>query len=288
MERRHRRRAPRSPPGRVTRRTRTPTRRTGPSPRDSMMASGISPTIRECRPPVHRRPRVRRGDARRAARGEGRTGRGLRPLCRRDGRERVEELAADGLRVIAVASRGRCTTDDLDDGARDLTLRGLIALADGVVIYHRARDRAAGPPACGVLVATGDHPETASAIAAQAGVPRRGPGCHWGGSPRLGPERTRMVQETAVFARLSPEQKVGLVAALRRAGATMAMPGSTTPRRSGRGIGVGVGGAGGAENAVARRSADLSLPTPTSRASSMPWPRAARCGRAGRGRRARR
>jgi cation-transporting ATPase I len=38
-------------------------------------------------------------------------------------------------------------------------------------------------------------------------------------------ERVRLVRETAVFARLSPEQKVALVAALRKAGATLAMTG---------------------------------------------------------------
>ena len=181
-----------------------------------------------------------------------------------DGRERVEELAADGLRVIAVASRVvDGTTDDLDDGARDLTLRGLIALADGVresTALAIAQLRAAGVR---VLVATGDHPETASAIAAQAGVPdadRVVTGAEFARASDR--ERTRMVQETAVFARLSPEQKVGLVAALRRAGATMAMTGDGINDAAAirlADVGVGVGGAGGAESPAARRSADLVL-----------------------------
>jgi cation-transporting ATPase I len=181
-----------------------------------------------------------------------------------DARARVEELAADGLRVIAVAAREvDGMPDDLDDGARDLTLRGLIALADGVresTALAIAQLRAAGVR---VLVATGDHPETASAIAAQAGVPdadRVVTGAEFARASDR--ERTRMVQETAVFARLSPEQKVGLVAALRRAGATLAMTGDGINDAAAirlADVGVGVGGAGGAESPAARRSADLVL-----------------------------
>ena len=74
----------------------------------------------------------------------------------------------------------------------------------------------------------------------------------------------RLVQETTVFARLSPEQKVALVAALRKAGATLAMTGDGVNDAAAirlADVGVGVGGAGGAEFAspAARRSADLVL-----------------------------
>jgi cation-transporting ATPase I len=71
-----------------------------------------------------------------------------------------------------------------------------------------------------------------------------------------------MVQETTVFARLSPEQKVALVAALRRSGATLAMTGDGVNDAAAirlADVGVGVGGVGGAESPAARRSADLVL-----------------------------
>jgi cation-transporting ATPase I len=114
-----------------------------------------------------------------------------------------------------------------------------------------------------VLVATGDHPETASAIAAEAGIPdadRVVTGAEFLRASDA--ERVRMVQETAVFARLSPEQKVALVAALRKAGATLAMTGDGVNDAAAirlADVGVGVGGAGGAESPAARRSADLVL-----------------------------
>jgi cation-transporting ATPase I len=72
-------------------------------------------------------------------------------------------------------------------------------------------------------------------------------------------ERARMVRETTVFARLSPEQKVSLVAALRRAGATLAMTGDGVNDAAAirlADVGVGVSGA---ESPAARAAADLVL-----------------------------
>ena len=181
-----------------------------------------------------------------------------------DARDRVERLATEGLRVIAVADRPvESTPDDLDDAARGLTLRGLVALADGVresTVEAIAQLRASGVR---VLVATGDHPETASAIAAEAGIPdahRVVTGAEFLRASDA--DRVRMVSETTVFARLSPEQKVALVAALRKAGATLAMTGDGVNDAAAirlADVGVGVGGAGGAESPAARRSADLVL-----------------------------
>ena len=66
-------------------------------------------------------------------------------------RERVERLAHEGLRVIAVADRPvDGVPDDLDEAAHGLTLRGLVALADGVRDSTARGDRAAaGVRACG-------------------------------------------------------------------------------------------------------------------------------------------
>jgi cation-transporting ATPase I len=176
-------------------------------------------------------------------------------------RKRAHELAADGLRVLAVADRkvGRCP-DDLDDAAQELTLRGFVALADTVresTIAVVEQLRAAGVR---VLVATGDHPETASVIAAQAGVPnadRVVTGAQLARASEA--ERTELVRDGAVFARLSPEQKVTLVAALRRAGATLAMTGdgindAAAIRLADVGIALT-----STESPAARRSADVVL-----------------------------
>jgi cation-transporting ATPase I len=173
---------------------------------------------------------------------------------------RVQELAAEGLRVLAVADRAHDGTDDLEEAASDLTLRGLVGLADTVrksSVAAVEQLRAAGVR---VVVATGDHPGTARAIAAQAGVPgadRVVTGAEFARASDA--ERARMVRETAVFARLSPEQKVSLVAALRRAGATLAMTGDGVNDAAAirlADVGVGVSGA---ESPAARAAADLVL-----------------------------
>ncbi|SHN55451.1 cation-transporting ATPase I [Geodermatophilus obscurus] len=173
---------------------------------------------------------------------------------------RVQELAAEGLRVLAVADRAHDGTDDLEEAASDLTLRGLIGLADTVresSVAAVEQLRAAGVR---VVVATGDHPETARAIADQAGVPGADQVVTGAEFARASDaERTRMVRETAVFARLSPEQKVSLVAALRRAGATLAMTGDGVNDAAAirlADVGVGVSGA---ESPAARAAADLVL-----------------------------
>ncbi|SOE03507.1 cation-translocating P-type ATPase [Blastococcus haudaquaticus] len=178
-----------------------------------------------------------------------------------DVRDRVKELAGTGLRVLAVADRGvDSVPDDLDEAAADLTFRGLVGLADTLresSVRAVEQLRAAGVR---VVVATGDHPETASAIAAEAGIPdadRVVTGAKLAKASDA--ERARMVADTAVFARLSPEQKVLLVSALRKAGATLAMTGDGVNDAAAirlADVGVGVEGA---ESPAARTAADLVL-----------------------------
>ncbi|MGY1823078.1 HAD-IC family P-type ATPase [Geodermatophilus sp. SYSU D00079] len=178
-----------------------------------------------------------------------------------DVRAAVQELAADGLRVLAVADRDvDGVPDDLDAAAQDLRLRGLVGLADTLRTSSVAAIEQLRAAGVRVVLATGDHPETAGAIAAQAGVP---------GADRVvtgaqlarasDAERARMVREGTVFARLSPEQKVSLVGALRRAGATLAMTGDGVNDAAAirlADVGVGVSGA---ESPAARAAADLVL-----------------------------
>ncbi|WP_106276346.1 HAD-IC family P-type ATPase [Geodermatophilus tzadiensis] len=176
-----------------------------------------------------------------------------------DAAARVQELACAGLRVLAVADRavdGR--PDDLEAAAEELTLRGLVGLADTVRPSSAAAVEQLRAAGVRVLVATGDHPETAAAIAAQAGVPgadRVVTGAQLARASEA--ERARLVADAAVFARLSPEQKVLLVGALRRAGATLAMTGDGVNDAAAiRLADVGVGVAG-AESPAARSAADL-------------------------------
>ena len=84
----------------------------------------------------------------------------------------MEALAADGLRVLALARReldGQVPAT-VADAEQDLELLGLVGMADPVrpeVPEAIARCRQVG---IRVVMVTGDHPATAAAVAAKAGL----------------------------------------------------------------------------------------------------------------------
>lgn len=177
-----------------------------------------------------------------------------------DGRRSVRSLAAEGLRVLAVADGAASELPaDLDEAAHGLTLRGFVALADTVRPSAETAVQQLNAAGVRVLVVTGDHPQTASAIAAESGVPdadRVVTGAQFTEASET--ERARLVREAAVFARLSPEQKVSIVSALHRAGATVAMTGDGINDAAAMRL-ADVGIVAGAESHAARSSADLVL-----------------------------
>lgn len=149
----------------------------------------------------------------------------------------VAELAAGGLRVIAVARRrlspqqARAIEDNPDDIARyctdGLTLTGFLGLSD------TPRAEAAGLLASlrqqgvGIKLITGDHPITAKAIAAELGLQVTArqviTGAEWDSLSRK--DQERVVTERAIFARMTPENKVQVVQTLENAGVRTAMVG---------------------------------------------------------------
>lgn len=183
----------------------------------------------------------------------------------------AEELSAEGLRVLAVASgldgaprhRERGTTDQesLPPEMHDFLYEpiGLVALADPLrpeVPEAIARAQAAGVR---VVMISGDAPATARSIADQAGLPPGDPVC---GTEleQLDPSQlAQQIRTTAVFARVMPQQKLQLVRALQAAGEVVAMGGdgvNDAPALKAADIGVAMGKRG---TAVAREAADLVL-----------------------------
>jgi Ca2+-transporting ATPase len=173
----------------------------------------------------------------------------------------VENLATDGLRVLAVA-RAVFRPLHLPQGQHDFDFEflGLVGLEDPVrpdVPAAIAECRAAGMR---VVMITGDHPRTAVAIARQAGL-------SVDGDYFTGPEidgldnaaLARRLADTEVFCRVQPHQKLRLVRAFRARGEVVAMTGdgvNDAPALKAAHIGVAMGARG---TDVAREAAALVL-----------------------------
>jgi cation-transporting ATPase I len=141
--------------------------------------------------------------------------------------DEADRLARRGYRVLAVAERDASGRSELrEDRIERLHFIGLLAFTDPV------RDSAAqavrGLRAAGVdvMMLTGDHPSTAEAIAAELGLLN---GSRVVTGPDIDaladPDLDRLVGEVSVFARVSPDHKVRIVAALRRTGRVVAVTG---------------------------------------------------------------
>lgn len=168
----------------------------------------------------------------------------------------VERLAERGLRVLVVARRDFTSTpDELEDSIDDLTLLGFIGLADTPrpetlpLVTELARNDLS------VRMITGDHPVTARAIAEQLGIPvqKVTTGQDLDGLDES--EQAALIEESSVFARVSPEHKVRIVTALRHGGHTVAMTGdgsndAAAIRTADVGIGIAAQGSSAARNAA--------------------------------------
>jgi Ca2+-transporting ATPase len=159
-------------------------------------------------------------------------------------------MARRGLRVLAVADATLPADAALPDDARGFALRwrGLLGFADPLragVPDAVAEARAAGVR---VVMLTGDHPETARHIAAQAGLSTRDAVALGGDVAALEPAAFAAVaRDIDVFARVRPEHKLRLVEALKADGAVVAMTGdgvNDAPALLAAHVGVAMGARG--------------------------------------------
>ncbi|MCB1248878.1 MAG: cation-transporting P-type ATPase, partial [Acidimicrobiales bacterium] len=172
--------------------------------------------------------------------------------------DHVHRLARRGLRVLAVADA------DVAEGARlqdtgdlpDLVLRGFVALADPV--RPSAVDAVATLQGAGVHLAmiTGDHPSTAEAVAAELGMLNGGRVLTGADLEALDDdELDGVIADAAVFARVTPRQKVRIVEGYQRIGKAVAMTGdgandAAAIRLADAGIALGGGGTDAARAAA--------------------------------------
>ncbi|HMJ11419.1 MAG TPA: HAD-IC family P-type ATPase [Polyangiaceae bacterium] len=137
------------------------------------------------------------------------------------------ELARRGLRVLAVAERTVGLDDRLDPNRLvGLTFYGFLAFSDPVRPSAAAALKRLRMAGVETVMITGDHPSTAEAIASELSL-LGGKGVLTGAE--LGAmsddELDGRIEQIAVFARVTPSQKVRVVRALQRAQRVVAMVG---------------------------------------------------------------
>jgi len=171
----------------------------------------------------------------------------------------AETLSARGLRILMVAA-GAGDEDAVDD-PRGLTALGFVGISDPLrpgVLAAVSRCEAAGVR---VVMLTGDHPATASAIAREAGLSRNGLDLLTGDELATldNSELERRLDTARVVARITPLDKLRIVEALQRRGHVVAMTGdgvNDAPALRLADVGVAMGRSG---TDVAREAADVVL-----------------------------
>jgi P-type Ca2+ transporter type 2C len=176
-----------------------------------------------------------------------------------------EELAGQALRTLGVAGRS-LPADALEREAVDdhleheLVFLGLIGMIDPPRQEAKlavARARGAGIRS---IMITGDHPKTATVIAAELGIAGDGRAVTGAELEQLSDERlAETVGEVSVYARVNPEHKLRIVRALQSQGATVAMTGdgvNDAPALKTADIGVAMGITG---TDVSKQAADVVL-----------------------------
>jgi cation-transporting ATPase I len=145
---------------------------------------------------------------------------------RRSARARVEQLARRRLRLLAVAERRTRGTALDDTDVADLTFLGLLALSDPVRPTAASAVQGLQRAGVQVVMVTGDHASTAESVAAELGLLNNHRVVTGTELASLSDDQLdRSLADIAVFARVTPSDKVRIVAALQRAGRTVAMTG---------------------------------------------------------------
>jgi P-type Ca2+ transporter type 2C len=170
----------------------------------------------------------------------------------------ARDMAQQALRVLAIATKPGATGKQ--DAERDMVFLGLVGMIDPPRAEAKAAIADCEHAGIRPVMITGDHPDTASAIARELGILRDG-------RVVIGRELDAMSQQqlddaidaVEVYARVSPEHKLRVVTAWQKRGAICAMTGdgvNDAPALKKADIGVAMGMTG---TDVSREAADMTL-----------------------------
>ena len=175
--------------------------------------------------------------------------------------EQNNQMAEKALRVIAVAYKDVEKLPETQDMEQDLTFCGLIGMIDPPREGVKEAVRTCRRAGIKTVMITGDHLQTAKAIAKELGIFKRGDLAIEGENLESMDqhELEKNIMQYSVFARVSPEHKVRIVKAFQSTGAVVAMTGdgvNDAPALKNADIGIAMG-KGGTD--VAKNASDMIL-----------------------------
>ena len=176
---------------------------------------------------------------------------------RRDLAERAEDMSQRALRVLALAV---CTSEELDPQRRDLVFLGFAGMTDPPREEAKTAIRKCSAASVKTVMITGDHKNTAVAVAKKAGLLKGGKAMTGAELDCLSDEELdRCIGEYTVFARVEPVHKLRIVRSFRRRGEIVTMTGdgvNDAPAVKEADVGVAMGVTG---TDVTKQAADVIL-----------------------------
>lgn len=179
--------------------------------------------------------------------------------------EKLREFAAEGLRVIAIAYKetGDSLAEANGDIESNMVFLGLTAMKDPPREEVKDAVKQAKQAGIKIVMITGDYGPTAAAIAEEVGITSPGRTRVIRGVDLESMDNQQIFEQVkrgeVVFARISPEQKLRIVTALKENGEIVAVTGdgaNDAPALKEADIGIAMGASG---TDVARDAADLIL-----------------------------
>lgn len=171
--------------------------------------------------------------------------------------KQVIEMSDRALRVLALAY---CVSDSFDPESRDLIFLGLTGMLDPPREEAKTAIRKCAAASVRTVMITGDHKNTAVAVAKKAGLLRNGKAMTGAELDKLTDEELdREIDKYTVFARVEPVHKLRIVRSFKRRGEIVTMTGdgvNDAPAIKEADVGVAMGVTG---TDVTKQAADVIL-----------------------------
>ena len=181
----------------------------------------------------------------------------LTPKIRRKLSEKVIEMSNKALRVLALAY---CVSESLDPKHSNLIFLGLSGMIDPPREEAKVAIRKCANASIKTVMITGDHINTAVAVAKKAGLLKGGKAMTGADLDRMSDEELdREIHKYTVFARVEPVHKLRIVRSFKRHGEIVTMTGdgvNDAPAIKEADVGVAMGVTG---TDVTKQSADVIL-----------------------------